>query len=201
MRVQVIWDIMRCWVKQHPVRITDESSYHARILAQEPTLQANFGGSGQISKFKGAGKARFVQNPENWGPRPKHGRPMLPHESKAAAEAASTGMDAAAATESPVQAQAPADSAPAAAAEVAAATPAPASDTDVAAGACAQQDTSTGVMGGAMASKDATAAKARSSKTLLRTFRLTRQLWQQRLGMRQRLLKSNQEISLPVPLR
>ena len=149
---------MRCWVKQHPVRITDETSYHARILAQEPTLQANFGGSGQISKFKGAGQARFVQNPEHWGPRPKHGRPMLPHERKVAVEAASLGTDAAAATESSVHAQAPAHSAPAAAAEVAATTPAPASDTDVAAGACAQQDTSVGVIGGVTAPKHAAAA-------------------------------------------
>lgn len=87
--MQVIWDIMRCWVKQHPVKIAaDDTSYRARILAQEPAMQADFSGSGHMSKSKSSGKARFVQNPENWGPRPKHGRPLLPHEVEAAAAAA-----------------------------------------------------------------------------------------------------------------
>lgn len=86
--MQVIWDIMRCWVQQHTVNIPDANSYQAKILSKEPQLQANFGGAKvAMSKSKAERKARFVQNPENWGPRPRHGRPMLPHEVQAASEA------------------------------------------------------------------------------------------------------------------
>lgn len=78
---QVVWDIMRCWVAKNPVRITDKESYQAKILAVEPTIEVSFANAkGVMSKAKADRKARFVQNPENWGPRPKHGRPLLPHE-------------------------------------------------------------------------------------------------------------------------
>jgi hypothetical protein len=88
--LQVIWDIMRCWVKQTPVRILDKESYQAKILAVEPALQARFSNAKSIvSKARAKRKPRFVQNPQNWGPRPKHGRPMLPHER----EEADTGLE------------------------------------------------------------------------------------------------------------
>lgn len=78
---QVVWDIMRCWVAKNPVRITDKESYQAKILAVEPTIEVSFANAkGVMSRAKADRKARFVQNPENWGPRPKHGRPLLPHE-------------------------------------------------------------------------------------------------------------------------
>jgi hypothetical protein len=85
MGFQVIWDIMRCWVKQNPVRILDEESYQAKILAVEPSLQAKFSNAtSSVSQARAERKPRFVQNPQNWGPRPKHGRPMLPHEQEEA---------------------------------------------------------------------------------------------------------------------
>ena len=40
----VLWDIMRCWIKKHPLgkrRLTEDTPGN-RILAQEPKLEANF---------------------------------------------------------------------------------------------------------------------------------------------------------------
>ena len=91
--MQVIYDILRCWVKKNPVKIMDAGSYHAKILAKPPVIEANFSNApGTLSKARTEGKARFVQNPDNWGPRPRHGRPMLAHEIEAetAAAAAAT---------------------------------------------------------------------------------------------------------------
>ena len=76
-----MWDIMRCWARDKGKTAKDPDSYQAKILAQEPQIQANFTkASGVFSKARAAGKARFVQNPDNWGPRRKHGRPMMDHE-------------------------------------------------------------------------------------------------------------------------
>ena len=36
------WDIMRCWVKEHPVKASKEKTAGAAILAKEPKLKANF---------------------------------------------------------------------------------------------------------------------------------------------------------------
>lgn len=40
----VLWDIIRCWVKDHPApaALKDPQSYSAKILSKEPTLTANF---------------------------------------------------------------------------------------------------------------------------------------------------------------
>lgn len=79
--VQVVWDIMRCWAKEKGKTSKDPDSYQAKILAIEPKLQADFKkAAGVFSKAQAAGKARFVQNPDNWGPRRRHGRPMMDHE-------------------------------------------------------------------------------------------------------------------------
>lgn len=78
---QVVFDIMRCWVKKNAVRPKDPDSYQAKILAKEPELQADFStAAGAMSGAKANKQTRFVENPENWGPRPRHGRPLLPHE-------------------------------------------------------------------------------------------------------------------------
>ena len=70
----VVWDVVRCWVKQHPVRDPDPKSYAARLLAKEPKLEANFSrAQGAVSKSQAAGVARFVQNPAYWGPKSRHG--------------------------------------------------------------------------------------------------------------------------------
>jgi hypothetical protein len=72
---------MRCWVKKNPAKVLDPDSYQAKILAIEPKLDVSFASAcGVMSKAKAERKPRFVKNPENWGPRPRHGRPMLMHE-------------------------------------------------------------------------------------------------------------------------
>ncbi|KAM9688755.1 tRNA (guanine(26)-N(2))-dimethyltransferase isoform 1-T2 [Trichechus inunguis] len=71
----VLWDIMRCWEKECPVkreRLSDTTPAF-RILSVEPSLQANFtirGDANPISRQRGL--KRFQANPEaNWGPRPR----------------------------------------------------------------------------------------------------------------------------------
>ncbi|KAL6754856.1 putative N2,N2-dimethylguanosine tRNA methyltransferase [Haematococcus lacustris] len=68
----VVWDIVRCWIKDHPVKIKDPNSYAATILAKQPTLVASFArAQGAVRRDEAP---RFVQNPAHWGPKPKHGR-------------------------------------------------------------------------------------------------------------------------------
>ncbi|XP_065520512.1 tRNA (guanine(26)-N(2))-dimethyltransferase isoform X2 [Lathamus discolor] len=76
----VLWDILRCWVRLHPVkreRLTDTSPA-ARILAVEPTLQASFAVRADANpSSRKRGLKRFPENPEAfWGPkaRAKTGR-------------------------------------------------------------------------------------------------------------------------------
>jgi tRNA (guanine26-N2/guanine27-N2)-dimethyltransferase len=68
----VVWDILRCWVKKHPIaskRVSTTSPGH-RILATEPTLVADFDGA---HRFRPAAKkpaCRYPPNPEPmWGPK------------------------------------------------------------------------------------------------------------------------------------
>lgn len=73
----VVWDIMRCWVKDHPVRPIAGSGAE-KILSKEPTLTADFSRApgALVQAKKGKGKVpRFPRNPEaHWGPKMKHGR-------------------------------------------------------------------------------------------------------------------------------
>ncbi|CAM9119035.1 unnamed protein product, partial [Discosporangium mesarthrocarpum] len=66
----VVWDIMRCWVKKHPVndkRISKNTPGQA-ILAQKPSLEANFTIPPGLQQRKQA--TRYQQNPEaHWGPK------------------------------------------------------------------------------------------------------------------------------------
>ncbi|NXB94356.1 TRM1 dimethyltransferase, partial [Vidua chalybeata] len=69
----VLWDIMRCWAKLHPVkreRLPD-SSPAARILSVEPTLQASFALHEDANpSSRKRGLKRFPENPEAfWGPK------------------------------------------------------------------------------------------------------------------------------------
>ncbi len=59
----VVWDIVRCWVKEHPVvRKLDENSYAGKLLVKEPGMEADFKHNPEAaSKSKAAGTAR-------WGP-------------------------------------------------------------------------------------------------------------------------------------
>ena len=76
---QVIWDILRCWIQEHPVKERDASAATpgSVILAKEPKLTANFSrAKGAFSKAKEEGVVRFPNNPEaNWGPKMRAGRP------------------------------------------------------------------------------------------------------------------------------
>ncbi|CAM4682160.1 tRNA (guanine(26)-N(2))-dimethyltransferase [Caretta caretta] len=69
----VLWDIMRCWERIHPVkreRLSDTSpAFH--ILSVEPTLQASFTIREDANpKSRKQGLKRFQENPEAyWGPK------------------------------------------------------------------------------------------------------------------------------------
>lgn len=77
----VIWDIMRCWIQDHPVK-PNPGSYAEKILSKEPELKANFSRAVQAMRRDKKGKnkvARFPPNPEaNWGPKPKHSKVNRP---------------------------------------------------------------------------------------------------------------------------
>ncbi|XP_076443718.1 tRNA (guanine(26)-N(2))-dimethyltransferase-like isoform X2 [Babylonia areolata] len=71
----VIWDIMRWWVKDHPVsakRLTEGSVAQA-ILSKEPGQEISFAphsDANPVSRQKGL--VRWQQNPErDWGPKPR----------------------------------------------------------------------------------------------------------------------------------
>ncbi|KAK9924856.1 hypothetical protein M0R45_033203 [Rubus argutus] len=74
--MDVIWDIMRCWVKNHPVKAQPPDQSGSVILAKEPVLQANFARAvASLSKAQTKKVARFLPNPErHWGPKLRAGR-------------------------------------------------------------------------------------------------------------------------------
>ncbi|XP_022880647.1 probable tRNA (guanine(26)-N(2))-dimethyltransferase 2 [Olea europaea var. sylvestris] len=74
--MDVIWDIMRCWVKNHPVKAQPPDQAGSVILAKEPILQANFTRAvASLSKAQAKKVARFLPNPErHWGPKLRAGR-------------------------------------------------------------------------------------------------------------------------------
>ncbi|KAJ7974284.1 tRNA (guanine(26)-N(2))-dimethyltransferase [Quillaja saponaria] len=74
--MDVIWDIMRCWVKNHPVKSQPLEQAGSVILAKEPVLQANFARAvASLSKAQAKKVARFLPNPErHWGPKLRAGR-------------------------------------------------------------------------------------------------------------------------------
>ena len=69
----MIWDILRCWVKLHPVNFKKikECSPAASLLSKEPKLEANFEFTEDaIPKSKKMKLTRFPINPEaDWGPK------------------------------------------------------------------------------------------------------------------------------------
>ncbi|GMH20639.1 hypothetical protein Nepgr_022480 [Nepenthes gracilis] len=74
--MNVIWDIMRCWVKNHPVKAQLSDQAGSVILAKEPELPANFTRAiASLSKAQAKKVARFLPNPErHWGPKLRAGR-------------------------------------------------------------------------------------------------------------------------------
>ncbi|XP_028212220.1 probable tRNA (guanine(26)-N(2))-dimethyltransferase 2 [Glycine soja] len=74
--MDVIWDIMRCWVKDHPVKAQPADQPGSVIFAKEPVLRANFARAvSTLSKAQAKKVARFLPNPErHWGPKLRAGR-------------------------------------------------------------------------------------------------------------------------------
>lgn len=72
----VVWDIMRCWVKLHPVKRKKETAPGTAILSKEPVIQVSFEakpGANPVSRQKKL--LRYQENPEsNWGPKPRYSR-------------------------------------------------------------------------------------------------------------------------------
>ncbi|URE49389.1 tRNA methyltransferase [Musa troglodytarum] len=74
--MDVIWDIMRCWVKNHPIKAQQPDKSGTVILSKEPKLQANFArAAASLSKAKVKKEVRYLPNPErHWGPKVRAGR-------------------------------------------------------------------------------------------------------------------------------
>ncbi|GMN44517.1 hypothetical protein TIFTF001_013710 [Ficus carica] len=70
--MDVIWDIMRCWVKNHPVKAQPLDQPGSVILAKEAANLARAVAS--LSKAQAKKVARFLPNPErHWGPKLRAG--------------------------------------------------------------------------------------------------------------------------------
>jgi len=86
---EVLWDILRCWEKEHPARAQPTPTPGEAILKKAPKITANWSRvpSAQ-SKSQRDGTPRFPQNPEqNWGPKRRAGAlPRKPGVTKKARE-------------------------------------------------------------------------------------------------------------------
>ncbi|KAI4346715.1 hypothetical protein L6164_007587 [Bauhinia variegata] len=90
--MDVIWDIMRCWVKTHPVKAQQPDQPGSIILAKEPVLQANFA-KAVASRSKAQKVIRFLPNPEkHWGPKVRAGRRITSKHISLLGEAAVNGV-------------------------------------------------------------------------------------------------------------
>ncbi|CAI2193852.1 14324_t:CDS:10 [Funneliformis geosporum] len=73
--MDVIWDVMRSWVKLHPVTMRNiaENSPARKLLAVEPSFIADFKiHKDAESPSRKVKLVRYQQNPEkNWGPKPR----------------------------------------------------------------------------------------------------------------------------------
>ncbi|KMZ60991.1 tRNA (guanine(26)-N(2))-dimethyltransferase [Zostera marina] len=74
--MEVIWDIMRCWISNHPVKAQDPDQSGSSILSKKPKVEANFARAiASMSKAQTKKIRRFLPNPEShWGPKVKAGR-------------------------------------------------------------------------------------------------------------------------------
>ncbi|KAI7900790.1 N2,N2-dimethylguanosine tRNA methyltransferase [Cokeromyces recurvatus] len=74
----VMWDIMRAWVKKHPVVMNNiaENSPARRILAKEPTIEVDFTRHPKaMPESKHEHLVRYQVNPTpNWGPKARAGQ-------------------------------------------------------------------------------------------------------------------------------
>lgn len=74
--MDVIWDILRCWVKLYPIKAQPNGTIGSIILSKEPVLQANF--SRPTTAQRKVRMKRFPPNPEeNWGPKKRAGPKVI----------------------------------------------------------------------------------------------------------------------------
>eukprot|EP00727_Mastigamoeba_balamuthi_P013216 m51a1_g8517 putative n -dimethylguanosine trna methyltransferase (549) ;mRNA; f:99773-101867 len=71
---RLVWDIMRCWAREHPPKGVPEASPAHALLAVQPLTVVAFGDIPKPHKDKGAAVPRFIPTPENWGPGTRAGR-------------------------------------------------------------------------------------------------------------------------------
>ena len=77
--MSVLWDILRCWVKEHPVKGQAHKTPGEAILAKEPKVIANWTRvNGAFTKAQRDGVTRYPNNPsENWGPNARAWRALM----------------------------------------------------------------------------------------------------------------------------
>jgi tRNA (guanine26-N2/guanine27-N2)-dimethyltransferase len=76
---ETLWDILRCWVKEHPVKGQAAKTPGDEILKIEPKTVANWTRvTGAFTKAQREGVTRYPNNPsENWGPKARAGRLLM----------------------------------------------------------------------------------------------------------------------------
>jgi len=76
---EVLWDILRCWVREHPVKPQATKTPGEAILGVPPKTIANWTRvNGAFTKAQREGVTRFPNNPtENWGPKARAGRQLM----------------------------------------------------------------------------------------------------------------------------
>ncbi len=76
---KVLWDLLRCWVREHPVKEVQHKTPGSAILAIESETIANWTRvNGAFTKAQRDGVTRYPNNPsENWGPKARAGRHLM----------------------------------------------------------------------------------------------------------------------------
>jgi len=76
---ETLWDILRCWVREHPVKPRGERTPGEAILGKAPKVAANWTrANGAFTKAQREGVTRYPNNPsENWGPKARAGRRLM----------------------------------------------------------------------------------------------------------------------------
>lgn len=71
---KILWDIMKFWIKQHPVteKHIRDGTAAKEILKSDPDISVDFGFHPDIEKFFKRGIVKYQLNPvKYWGPKAK----------------------------------------------------------------------------------------------------------------------------------
>jgi len=91
----VVWDIFRCWAKEHKEKPAKEGTTAFAILAKEPKIKASFEELEEANpESRKAGTVRFPELPANWGPKSRAKKKHIEAD-EVSAEAANETADAA----------------------------------------------------------------------------------------------------------